>query len=129
MPIGRNYDQDEPESILQDFEQVILDQDKRVVESQRPKQVPFDYTEELHLKFDVVAMNYRRAMKNKNWTIKKTMELISKFKSNTYVDFYSCSYGYFELRYYLSFDFCYDLSCKIVVAFVPFWSQLGLHHL
>ncbi|MEP0134089.1 MAG: hypothetical protein ABJJ25_07670 [Eudoraea sp.] len=61
--MGRNYDQDEPESILQDFEQVIIDQDKRVVESQRPKQVPFDYIEELHLKFDVVAMYYRRAMK------------------------------------------------------------------
>tara|TARA_B100000787_G_scaffold48325_1_gene34751 strand:- start:38301 stop:39302 length:1002 start_codon:yes stop_codon:yes gene_type:complete len=61
--IGRNYDLKEPETILKDFEQVIFDQDKRIVESQRPKQVPFDFTEELHLKFDAVAMNYRRAMK------------------------------------------------------------------
>ncbi len=61
--IGRNYDHDEPDTILQDFEQVIFDQDKRIVESQRPEQVPFDFTEELHLKFDAVAMNYRRAMK------------------------------------------------------------------
>ena len=61
--IGRNYNHDEPDTILQDFEQVIFDQDKRVVESQRPQQVPFDFTEELHLKFDAVAMNYRRAMK------------------------------------------------------------------
>ncbi|MGI9548150.1 MAG: Rieske 2Fe-2S domain-containing protein [Flavobacteriaceae bacterium] len=61
--IGRNYDRDEPETILQDFEQVIFDQDKRVVESQRPVQVPFDFAEELHLKFDAVAINYRRAMK------------------------------------------------------------------
>ena len=61
--IGRNYDHDEPDTILQDFEQLIFNQDKRVVESQRPKQVPFDFTEELHLKFDAVAMNYRRAMK------------------------------------------------------------------
>jgi phenylpropionate dioxygenase-like ring-hydroxylating dioxygenase large terminal subunit len=61
--IGRNYNLDEPDSILQQFEQVIFDQDKRIVESQRPIQVPFDLSEELHLKFDTVAMNYRRAMK------------------------------------------------------------------
>lgn len=61
--IGRNYDKEEPDSILQNFEQVIFDQDKVVVESQRPEQVPFDFAEELHLKFDAVAMNYRRAMK------------------------------------------------------------------
>lgn len=61
--IGRNYNLDESDTILQNFEQVIFDQDKRIVESQRPQQVPFDFTEELHLKFDVVAMNYRRAMK------------------------------------------------------------------
>ncbi len=61
--IGRNYDKDEPDTVLQNFEQVIFDQDKRIVESQRPEQVPFDFAEELHLKFDAVAMNYRKAMK------------------------------------------------------------------
>jgi hypothetical protein len=33
-----------------------------MVESQRPEQVPFDLSEELHLKFDSVAVAYRRAM-------------------------------------------------------------------
>ncbi len=61
--IGRNYDLEEPDTVLQNFEQVIFDQDKRIVESQRPEQVPFDFAQELHLKFDAVAMNYRRAMK------------------------------------------------------------------
>ncbi|MEL0261749.1 MAG: aromatic ring-hydroxylating dioxygenase subunit alpha [Flavobacteriaceae bacterium] len=61
--IGRNYNHDEPDTVLQEFEQVIFDQDKRIVESQRPEQVPFDFAEELHLKFDAVAMNYRKAMK------------------------------------------------------------------
>ena len=61
--VGRNYNHDEPESVIQDFEKVIFDQDKRIVESQRPQQVPFDLSEELHLKFDSVAMNYRRTMK------------------------------------------------------------------
>ncbi|MGB5361444.1 Rieske 2Fe-2S domain-containing protein [Eudoraea sp.] len=61
--VGRNYNHNDPDTVLQDFEQLIFDQDKRVVESQRPQQVPFDFSEELHLKFDAVAMNYRRAMK------------------------------------------------------------------
>lgn len=60
--IGRNYDFDQPDSVLQAFEDTIFDQDKRVVESQRPEQVPFDLAAELHLKFDAVAINYRRAM-------------------------------------------------------------------
>jgi vanillate O-demethylase monooxygenase subunit len=61
--IGRNYNHEDPDTVLKDFEQVIFDQDKRIVESQRPEQVPFDFTEELHLRFDTVAMNYRKAMK------------------------------------------------------------------
>lgn len=61
--IGRNYDLDTIDKTYQDFEEVIFGQDQRIVESQRPEQVPFDFTEELHLKFDAVAMHYRRAMK------------------------------------------------------------------
>ncbi|MEM7130054.1 MAG: aromatic ring-hydroxylating dioxygenase subunit alpha [Chloroflexota bacterium] len=60
--VGRNYDFDEPDSVLQGFEDTIFGQDQRIVESQRPEQVPFDLADELHLKFDAVAINYRRAM-------------------------------------------------------------------
>jgi len=60
--IGRNYDLDQPDSVLQGFEDTIFSQDQRIVESQRPEQVPFDLADELHLKFDAVAINYRRAM-------------------------------------------------------------------
>ncbi len=60
--IGRNYDFEQPDSVLQEFEDVIFNQDKRIVESQRPEQVPFDLADELHLKFDAVAINYRRGM-------------------------------------------------------------------
>ena len=63
--IGRNYDLDIPDKTYQDFEEVIFGQDRRIEESQRPQQVPFDFTEELHLKFDAVAINYRKAMKKK----------------------------------------------------------------
>jgi vanillate O-demethylase monooxygenase subunit len=61
--IGRNYDLDDPDSTLQEFEDVIFGQDQRIVESQRPEQVPFDLADELHLRFDAVAVAYRRAMR------------------------------------------------------------------
>lgn len=60
--IARNYDFEQPDSVLQEFEDVIFGQDQRIVESQRPEQVPFDLAAELHLKFDAVAVAYRRAM-------------------------------------------------------------------
>ena len=39
-------------------------QDRVVVESQRPERVPFDLAAELHLKFDAVAVAYRKAMRS-----------------------------------------------------------------
>lgn len=60
--IARNYDFEQPDSVLQSFEDVIFNQDQRIVESQRPEMVPFDLAAELHLKFDAVAVAYRRAM-------------------------------------------------------------------
>ena len=48
---------------INNFENVIFGQDKRIIESQRPQKVPFDLTEELHLNFDTVAINYRLGMK------------------------------------------------------------------
>jgi phenylpropionate dioxygenase-like ring-hydroxylating dioxygenase large terminal subunit len=64
LVIGRNYNLDQPDSVLQDFEDTIFNQDKRVVESQRPERVPFDLAAELHLKFDAVAVAYRKAMRD-----------------------------------------------------------------
>jgi phenylpropionate dioxygenase-like ring-hydroxylating dioxygenase large terminal subunit len=61
--MARNYDRDQPPSVLQEFEDTIFGQDKRVVESQRPEQVPFDLADELHMNFDAVAVAYRRAMR------------------------------------------------------------------
>jgi vanillate O-demethylase monooxygenase subunit len=61
--VARNYDRDQPDRLVQDFENLIFGQDQRIVESQRPEQVPFDLAAELHLRFDAVAVAYRRAMK------------------------------------------------------------------
>jgi vanillate O-demethylase monooxygenase subunit len=63
LVIGRNYDHEQPPQVLQDFEDTIFNQDQVVVESQRPERVPFDLASEFHMKFDAVAVNYRRAMR------------------------------------------------------------------
>ena len=62
LTIGRNYNFDQPDQVIRDFEDVIFNQDKVIVESQRPKSVPFDITSELHMKFDGVALAYRKMM-------------------------------------------------------------------
>ena len=61
--IARNYDHRQPATVLQEFEDTIFEQDRLVVESQRPERVPFDLAAEMHLKFDAVAVAYRRAMR------------------------------------------------------------------
>jgi vanillate O-demethylase monooxygenase subunit len=62
--IARNYNLDQPDRVIQEFEDTIFGQDQVVVESQRPERVPFDLAAELHLKFDAVAVAYRKAMRS-----------------------------------------------------------------
>src|SRR6202035_1024121 len=40
--IGRNYNLDQDDGVIQNFEDTIFGQDQVVVESQRPERVPFD---------------------------------------------------------------------------------------
>jgi vanillate O-demethylase monooxygenase subunit len=63
LVVGRNYDRDQPTGTLREFEDTIFEQDRRMVESQRPEKVPFDLADEMHLKFDAVAVAYRRVMR------------------------------------------------------------------
>jgi phenylpropionate dioxygenase-like ring-hydroxylating dioxygenase large terminal subunit len=62
--IGRNYNLDQDDQVIRDFEDTIFGQDQVVVESQRPDRVPFDLAAELHMKFDAVAVAYRKAMRD-----------------------------------------------------------------
>jgi vanillate O-demethylase monooxygenase subunit len=61
--VARNYLLDQPQGVMQEFEHTIFGQDQRIVESQRPLVVPFEPGGELHLKFDAVAREYRRVMR------------------------------------------------------------------
>ena len=59
---SRNYDVDpaSDESFVE-FQRVILEQDRVVVESQRPEELPIDLSEELHIKgVDQASIEYRR---------------------------------------------------------------------
>lgn len=69
--VAKNYDLEKPDQVVREFEDVIFRQDQRVVESQRPEQVPFDLAAELHLKFDAVAVAYRRAMREQGLVIQR----------------------------------------------------------
>jgi vanillate O-demethylase monooxygenase subunit len=57
----RNYAMDEDDEDFINFERLVLEQDKRVVESQRPEMLPFDLSAELHIRgVDKVSVEYRR---------------------------------------------------------------------
>lgn len=62
--IGRNYaTEEESDSEFLAIEREILEQDKPIVEGQRPELLPLDLTKELHVKVaDKISLNYRRAL-------------------------------------------------------------------
>jgi vanillate O-demethylase monooxygenase subunit len=60
--VARNYAGEQGDDVMREFERVIFAQDQRVVESQRPAEVPVDLAAELHLTFDAVAVAYRKAL-------------------------------------------------------------------
>ena len=62
---SRNYDVDpaKDQSFIE-FQNLILEQDRIVVESQRPEELPIDLSEELHIKgVDRVSIEYRKWLK------------------------------------------------------------------
>ncbi|MER5689773.1 aromatic ring-hydroxylating dioxygenase subunit alpha [Streptomyces sp. NPDC002205] len=59
---SRDFDLDGDDQHYIDFQEVLAEQDRLVVESQRPEQLPMDIADELHLKFDRVAVEYRKAL-------------------------------------------------------------------
>ncbi|MHB2037254.1 MAG: aromatic ring-hydroxylating dioxygenase subunit alpha [Nitrososphaerales archaeon] len=60
MIISMNYGQEVPEGQIQEFEDKVVSQDIRVVESQRPELLPLDLQAELHLRSDRTAIAYRK---------------------------------------------------------------------
>jgi len=61
---GRNYRDTLSDEELNKKHQTIFEQDRVIVESQRPEELPLDLTEELHLRGpDTAGLEYRRALR------------------------------------------------------------------
>ncbi|WP_127529749.1 aromatic ring-hydroxylating dioxygenase subunit alpha [Paenibacillus kobensis] len=65
----RNYAADVPDEVFIDFQSRLLEQDKRIVEAQRPELLPLDLQAELHLRCDRLSMAYRRMLRERGVTI------------------------------------------------------------
>jgi vanillate O-demethylase monooxygenase subunit len=60
---SRNFDLDADPGPFADFQELLAEQDRPIVESQTPKEIPLGATDELHLGFDRVAIVYRRQLR------------------------------------------------------------------
>jgi phenylpropionate dioxygenase-like ring-hydroxylating dioxygenase large terminal subunit len=60
MVIALNYGQDVTDEEMVRFQNMVTEQDRMVVESQRPELLPLDLQAELHLRSDRMAIAYRR---------------------------------------------------------------------
>jgi phenylpropionate dioxygenase-like ring-hydroxylating dioxygenase large terminal subunit len=60
MAIAMNYGHEIPEEEIVAFQDRVTEQDRVVVESQRPEMLPLDLQAELHLRSDRMAIAYRR---------------------------------------------------------------------
>ena len=59
----RNHALDTPDSDFDYFANRVTEQDRRIIESQRPEQIPLDLREELHIKVpDAPTIAFRRAL-------------------------------------------------------------------
>ena len=59
---SRDYDLDAEDAPFAAFQELLVEEDRPIVESQLPAEVPLDPADELHLPFDRVAFAYRRAL-------------------------------------------------------------------
>jgi len=62
-PIARNFDQHLPLGDVYDFNRRIFEEDRRIVESQRPERLPLDMALEMHIPADASSIAYRRGLK------------------------------------------------------------------
>ncbi len=63
MVMERNYAVEEDENVFIQFQDLLIEQDKVIVESQKPELLPLDLQAELHLKSDRVSIAYRKLLK------------------------------------------------------------------
>ncbi|MGN1387673.1 MAG: Rieske 2Fe-2S domain-containing protein [Bacillus sp. (in: firmicutes)] len=68
MIMERNYALDEEPQVFIDFQNTLLEQDKVIVENQKPELLPLDLQAELHLVCDRLSIAYRKMLREKGVT-------------------------------------------------------------
>ena len=68
LVMAMNYGQEIPEEELITFQDRVTEQDRVIVESQRPELLPLDLQAELHLRSDRMAIAYRRWLREIGFT-------------------------------------------------------------
>jgi phenylpropionate dioxygenase-like ring-hydroxylating dioxygenase large terminal subunit len=63
-PIGRNFDTDRPVQEVYDFNRRIFEEDKAIVEAQKPECLPLDLQMEAHIPADRSSIAYRRGLRD-----------------------------------------------------------------
>jgi len=63
--LAMNYGRDQPDRYFQDFQDTVFLQDKAILESQKPKRVPLEPTDEMHQRADRTSVVYRRWLREK----------------------------------------------------------------
>lgn len=58
--IYRNYDLDTPDEVFSSFQDRLIEQDRAIVEAQKPELLPLDLQAELHLVSDRISIAYRQ---------------------------------------------------------------------
>jgi len=61
--VAQDYDLDAPDEPIIEFQNNVLNEDRPMVESQRPEEVPLDLTEEFHIRADRFSTYFRKALK------------------------------------------------------------------
>jgi phenylpropionate dioxygenase-like ring-hydroxylating dioxygenase large terminal subunit len=62
--VARTYALDVPDEEFGDFDVTVIEQDRAIVENQRPEMLPLDITAELHVKVaDAASIEYRRRLR------------------------------------------------------------------
>jgi phenylpropionate dioxygenase-like ring-hydroxylating dioxygenase large terminal subunit len=69
MWMAMNYGHDIPEHELIAWQDAIFEQDRPILESQRPERLPLDLQAELHLRSDRAAIAYRRWLRQLGLTV------------------------------------------------------------
>jgi phenylpropionate dioxygenase-like ring-hydroxylating dioxygenase large terminal subunit len=62
VPICRNFDQDAPLQATLDFNHQVFAEDKEIVESQYPEDLPINLQEEVHIRADKSSITYRQGL-------------------------------------------------------------------